>query len=61
MWYFVGNKRQQRWLWYAWEPSLKRIIAHAFGRRSKKNASPVTGAVVRFSCGLLVYRQFQCL
>jgi insertion element IS1 protein InsB len=36
MWSFVGNKTQQRWLWYAWEPRLKRIVAHAFGRRSKK-------------------------
>ncbi len=36
MWSFVGNKKQQRGLWYAWEPRLKRIIAHAFGRRSKK-------------------------
>lgn len=36
MWSFVGNKKQQRWSWYAWEPRLKRIIAHTFGRRSKK-------------------------
>ncbi|HGX8986644.1 TPA: IS1 family transposase, partial [Escherichia coli] len=36
MWSFVGNKKQQRWLWYAWEPRFKRIVAHAFGRRSKK-------------------------
>ncbi len=36
MWSFVGNKKQQRWLWYAWEPRPKRIVAHAFGRRSKK-------------------------
>ena len=33
-WSFVGNKRNQRWLWYAWEPRFKRIIAHAFGRRT---------------------------
>ncbi|KPD63823.1 transposase, partial [Yersinia pestis subsp. microtus bv. Talassica] len=37
MWSFVGNKKQQRWLWYAWEPRLKRIIAHIFGRRSKRH------------------------
>ena len=36
MWSFVGNKKQQRWLWYAREPRLKRIITHVFGRRSKK-------------------------
>lgn len=37
MWSFVGNMKQQRWLWYAWEPRLKRIFAHVFGHRSKKN------------------------
>lgn len=36
MWSFVGNKKLQRWLWYAWEPRLKRIVAHAFGRRNTK-------------------------
>lgn len=36
IWSFVGNKKQQRWLWYAWGPLLKRILAHAFGRMSKK-------------------------
>ncbi|MEY4475349.1 MAG: hypothetical protein RL248_1116 [Pseudomonadota bacterium] len=30
MWSFVGNKKQQRWLWYAREARLKRIIAHVF-------------------------------
>ncbi len=30
---FVANKKNQRWLWYAWEPLFKRIIAHVFGRR----------------------------
>ena len=34
MWSFVREKKVQRWLWYAWEPRLKRIIAHAFGDRS---------------------------
>ncbi|KLF52474.1 transposase [Klebsiella aerogenes] len=33
---FIGNIKEQRWLWYAWELRLKRIVAHAFGRRSKK-------------------------
>ena len=32
-WSFVGKKRNQRWLWYAWEPRYKRVIAHAFGKR----------------------------
>ncbi|MGF1742784.1 IS1 family transposase [Vibrio profundum] len=33
-WSFVGNKKSQRWLWYAWEPRFKRIVAHAFGKRN---------------------------
>ncbi|CDG95598.1 Insertion element IS1 (fragment) [Xenorhabdus bovienii str. puntauvense] len=33
---FVGNKKNQRGLWYAWEPRLKRIVAHVFGDRSRK-------------------------
>ena len=32
-WSFVGKKKNQRWLWYAWEPRYKRVIAHAFGKR----------------------------
>lgn len=31
-----ATKKRQRWLWYAWEPRLKWIIAHVFGSRSKK-------------------------
>ncbi|WP_211831119.1 IS1 family transposase [Kistimonas asteriae] len=34
-WSFVGNKRNQWWLFYAWEPRFKRVIAHAFGRRAE--------------------------
>jgi insertion element IS1 protein InsB len=49
MWLFVGNKRQQRWLWYAWEPRLKRIIAHTFGRRSKKTLRQLLGLLSGFN------------
>ena len=35
-WSFVSDKKNQRWLWYAWEPRFKRIIAHAFGRRTEE-------------------------
>ena len=34
-WSYVGNKKNQRWLWYAWEPRFKKVIAHAFGRRNE--------------------------
>ena len=33
-WRFVGNKKNQPSLWYAWEPRFKRIIAHAFWHRT---------------------------
>ncbi|MBC3382239.1 IS1 family transposase [Serratia fonticola] len=49
MWSFVGNKKQQRWLWYAWEPRLKRIVAHAFGRRSKKTFRKLLKLLVGFN------------
>lgn len=36
MWSFIGNKKRQRWLLYAWDPRLKRIIVHVLGYRGKK-------------------------
>lgn len=36
VWAFAGNKMRQRWLWYALEPRLKRIIVHSVGFRSRK-------------------------
>ena len=33
-WSFVGHKKQQRWLWYAWQPHLKVALAYAFGSRA---------------------------
>lgn len=54
MWSFIGNKKRQRWLWYAWEPRLKRIIAHIFGSRSKKTLCKqlklLSGLNVSFWC-----------
>lgn len=32
-WSYVGQKSQPRWLWYAWSPHFKRIVAYALGRR----------------------------
>ncbi len=48
-WSFVANKKQQRWLWYAWEPRLKRIIAHTFGRRNKKTLRQLLALLSRFN------------
>ncbi len=52
MWSFVGNKKQQRWLWYTWEPRLKHIIAHTFGRRSKKTLKKL---LKKLSCFKVVF------
>ncbi|RXO30037.1 IS1 family transposase, partial [Salmonella enterica] len=41
--------KQQRWLWYAWEPRLKRIIAHAFGSRGKKTLRKLLGLLSGFN------------
>ena len=51
-WSFVGNKKQQRWLFYAWEPRFKKVIAHALGSRTietlklllKQLFTPITSA-----------------
>lgn len=33
-WSFVQKKQQQRWLWYAWSPQFKRVLAYMFGART---------------------------
>ena len=35
-WSYVANKKNQRWLFYAWKPRYQKVIAHVFGRRTKK-------------------------
>ncbi|WP_419534371.1 IS1 family transposase [Endozoicomonas sp.] len=47
-WSFVGSKKQQRWLFYAWEPRFKKIIAHAFGSRSTETLKKLLGRLARF-------------
>ena len=33
-WSYVGSKKKQRWLFYAWEPRFKKVLAHVFGSRT---------------------------
>lgn len=33
-WSFVGNKSEQRWLWYAIDHATKVVLAYVFGRRT---------------------------
>ncbi|WP_208612550.1 IS1 family transposase [Xenorhabdus vietnamensis] len=53
-WSFVGNKKNQRWLWYAWEPNKKRVVAHVFGDRSRKTLKKLLALLspftIRFYC-----------
>ena len=48
-WSFVGNKKNQRWLWYAWEPRYKRVIAHAFGKRDKETFNELQSLLSKFT------------
>ncbi len=63
LWSFVGSKKQQRWLWYAYEPRLKRIIAHAFGDRSEVAFEKLKEQLAEFDIAFwctdnyVVYRQ----
>jgi IS1 family transposase len=34
MWSFVGKKANQRWLWYAFDPSRKKVVCWELGRRT---------------------------
>ncbi len=43
------NKKQHRWLWYAWVPRLKRIIAHTFDRQNKETLRQLLTLLSRFN------------
>ena len=51
---YVGSKKQQRWLFYAYEPRSKRIIAHVLGPRTKATLrvllDQLSGFNVSFFC-----------
>ena len=53
-WSYVGSKKQQRWLFYAYEPRYKRIIVHVFGSRTKATLrsllDKLSGFNVSFFC-----------
>lgn len=53
-WSYVGKKSQQRWLWYAWWPHLKRVFAYALGSRGddtlKTLLDRIKGFNVRLFC-----------
>lgn len=64
MWSFIGNKKRQRWLWYAWSPQLKRIIAHVLGSRSRKSLQKLLRLLSKFDIQFWCtdnYRAYQLL
>ncbi|SIP73116.1 Insertion element IS1 protein insB (fragment) [Xenorhabdus innexi] len=52
----MGNKQNQRWLRYAWESRLKRIVIHVFGDRSKNTLDKLLTLLSPFSYSVLLYR-----
>ena len=48
-WSYVGNKSQQRWLWYAWSPYFKRFFTYALGPRADATLRTLLDRVKRFN------------
>lgn len=41
MWSFVGKKANQRWLWYGFDASGKKIVGYVLGRRTDESCQPL--------------------
>lgn len=41
--------KNQRWLWYAWEPRYKRVITHAFGKRDTETFNELQSLLSKFT------------
>lgn len=51
-WSFVCHKKQQRWLWYAWQPHLKVVLAYAFGPRADSTLTRLLQRLTPFNLAL---------
>ena len=51
-WGWVGNKRQQHWLFYAFDTKRKKVLAHVFWRRSAETLKYLLQLLKRFSIGM---------
>jgi insertion element IS1 protein InsB len=38
MWYFVGKRKQKRWIWIAYDPTHRLVVACHIGKRGNKAA-----------------------
>jgi len=46
MWSFVGQKKDQRWLWHALDHRSGQVLAYVFGRR-KDEVFPLSALIPR--------------
>lgn len=53
MWSFVGSKQDQYWLWYAFEPETKQILAWQCGRRTDESCQKLLDQLK--SCRVMRY------
>ncbi len=51
-WSYVGHKKQKRWLWYAWQPHLKTVLAYELGSRADKTLKRLLASLQRFKIRL---------
>jgi len=47
LWSFVGSKAQQAWLWYAFEPRSRQVVAWVIGRRTDQTCRRLLGQLRR--------------
>ena len=47
MWSFVGNKKNKQWIWVAYCPAIKQVLAFHIGRRGKADAQKLLDKLPR--------------
>ncbi len=62
MWSYVGQKREQRWLWHAVDHCSGKVLAYVFGRRqdevfsnSKRYSSRLASRRITRTIGVLIH------
>jgi insertion element IS1 protein InsB len=51
-WGWVGNKRQQHWLFYGFDTKRKKVLAHVFGPRTTETLRRLLQLLKKFSIGM---------
>lgn len=52
-WSFVGNKKQQHWLWYAFDTKHGGVLAYTFGPRTDETCRELLAMLEPFSIGMI--------